>query len=219
MIKNKHNTLVINEIFYSIQGESSKTGMPCVFIRLTYCNIRCSYCDSEYAFYEGNEMLFDEILDRIKSYNCNLIEITGGEPLFQENCIEFMNLLLNINYEVMLETSGSLSVEKVDKRIKKIIDFKCPSSKMEKKNFWENVNYISNNDEIKFVIGNKSDYNWAKTKILEFDLLNKSSILMSVIFGKLQLVELAEWILKDKLKIRLQIQLHKYIWEPETRGV
>ena len=219
MIKNKHNTLVINEIFYSIQGESSKTGMPCVFIRLTYCNIRCSYCDSEYAFYEGNEMLFDEILDRIKSYNCNLIEITGGEPLFQENCIEFMNLLLNINYEVMLETSGSLSVEKVDKRIKKIIDFKCPSSKMEKKNFWENVNYISNNDEIKFVIGNKSDYNWAKTKILEFDLLNKSSILISVIFGKLQLVELAEWILKDKLKIRLQIQLHKYIWEPETRGV
>lgn len=219
MIKNKHNTLVINEIFYSIQGESSKTGMPCVFIRLTYCNIRCSYCDSEYAFYEGNEMLFDEILDRIKSYNCNLVEITGGEPLFQENCIEFMNLLLNINYEVMLETSGSLSVEKVDKRIKKIIDFKCPSSKMEKKNFWENVNYISNNDEIKFVIGNKSDYNWAKTKILEFDLLNKSSILMSVIFGKLQLVELAEWILKDKLKIRLQIQLHKYIWEPETRGV
>lgn len=211
--------LKINEIFYSIQGESSFAGLPCIFIRLTYCNLRCSYCDTEYAFYEGEDISIKEILKTVKNYNCKLIEITGGEPLMQDNIYDLMNELCNNNYTVLLETSGSLTIENVDPRVHIIMDLKCPSSGMVKKNLYSNIDFIKIKDEIKFVIGNREDYDWAKGIILQYNLYEKCEILFSTVFGKLDLKDLAEWILSDNLKVRLQAQLHKYIWNPEKRGV
>lgn len=212
--------LKVNEIFYSIQGESIKAGLPCIFIRLTYCNIRCIYCDTEYAFYEGKDMTIDEILNDIKKYNCSLVEITGGEPLVQENVHELMKILSDNGYTVMLETGGSLPIENVDKRVKVIMDLKTPYSKMEKKNRYENISYLKSSDEVKFVIGSREDYDWAKDKIMEYDLLNKvEQVLFSPVFDKVENIELAKWILDDSLNVRFQLQMHKYIWHPEERGV
>ncbi|TAK58187.1 MAG: radical SAM protein [Bacteroidetes bacterium] len=219
MITNNPNTLVINEIFHSIQGESCHAGLPCVFVRLTYCNIRCSYCDSEYAFYEGKEMTMDEILERVQHYGCKLVEVTGGEPLFQSNVHELMKRLCDNGYEVLLETGGSLSLEHVDRRVKCVVDFKCPSSNMVKKNLWLIIEQLKPVDEVKFVIGDRNDYDWAKQKIAEYKIGERCRILMSVVFGKLEPVELAEWILTDRLDVRFQLQMHKFIWEPEKRGV
>ena len=208
----------INEIFYSIQGESSASGLPCVFIRLTYCNLRCSYCDTEYSFYEGTDMSIDDIMNNIKKYKCKLVEVTGGEPLMQEESIDLMKTLIDNNYTVMLETSGSLPIDKVPKEVIKIVDFKCPSSKMEKKNDWTIINDLTKNDEVKFVIGNKEDYIWSKEQIKKYKL-TKNKILFSPVHNILDSQTLSEWILEDNLNVRLQIQLHKYIWEPDTRGV
>lgn len=219
LIKTPPHTLVINEIFHSIQGESSYTGSPCVFVRLTYCNLRCSFCDSEYAFYDGKQMTIEEILSVVKDYRCKLVEITGGEPLFQVNVHELMKRLCDEGLEVLLETGGSLDISKVDPRVKRIVDFKCPSSKMAKRNLWDNVKHLRSSDEVKFVIGNREDYEWSKEKIREYELDKKCLILMSVVFGELEPALLAEWLLEDKLNIRLQLQMHKYIWNPETRGV
>jgi len=210
--------LKINEIFYSIQGESSKSGMPCIFIRLTYCNLRCSYCDTDYSFHEGKDMSIDQILTKIKSYNCNLVEVTGGEPLLQKESIDLMYALLKKKYEVMLETGGSLPIKDVPKEVIKIIDFKCPSSNMHKKNDWSIIKNIQTHDEIKFVIGNIEDYEWTKNKINNYNLNNKD-ILLSPVHGILDPKTLSEWILKDGIKARLQLQLHKYIWHPDTKGV
>ncbi len=209
----------INEIYYSVQGESSKAGLPTVFVRLTYCNLRCSYCDTEYAFHEGKDMTIDAILDEVKRYNCNLVEITGGEPLFQNESLELMKRLCDEGFDVMLETGGSLPIKDVDKRVMIIMDLKCPSSKMMKKNLYENLNYIKPTDEIKFVIGNREDYEWAKETINKFALTEKSALLFSVVFGKLAPVQLVDWILEDKLKVRYQLQMHKIIWEPTAKGV
>jgi len=165
--------LKINEIFYSIQGEGSKVGLPCIFIRLTYCNLRCTYCDTEYAFYDGEEMSIPEIVNKIKEYKCNLVEITGGEPLVQSESLDLMKQLCDLNYEVMLETGGSLPVDEVDRRVKIILDFKCPSSKMAKKNHYNNVDFLKSNDEIKFVVGNKEDYEWSKQLIEKYNLTSK----------------------------------------------
>lgn len=217
--KKESKLLKINEIFYSIQGEGSKVGLPCVFIRLTYCNLRCAYCDTEYAFYEGKDYSIDEILTDVKKYNCKLVEVTGGEPLFQDESFDLMEKLCDSGYEVMLETGGSISTENVDKRVKVILDLKCPSSNMEKKNFYENLNFIKPNDEVKFVIGDKEDYEWSKNLIGKFDLPSKCEILFSPVFDKLDYQDLSEWILKDNLNVRFQIQLHKHIWEPDKRGV
>ena len=218
-IQTKPHSLVINEIFHSIQGESSHMGRPCVFVRLTYCNIRCSYCDTEYAFYEGKEMSIDEILETVRRYECKLVEVTGGEPLFQENVHELMKRLCNEGFEVLLETGGSLDISCVDARVKRIVDFKCPSSKMMKKNLWENVNNLKAGDEVKFVISNREDYDWAKEIIQKHQIEKRCPILMSVVFGELEPIQLAEWILEDKLNVRYQLQMHKYIWSPETKGV
>lgn len=209
----------VNEIFYSIQGESSFAGMPCVFIRLTYCNLRCTYCDTEYSFYEGEDFTIDEILKKVKSYNCNLVEVTGGEPLVQKESLELLKCLCDEGYQVLLETSGSLSIKDVDQRVIIIMDLKTPSSGMMKKNLFSNFDYLKLKDEVKFVIGNREDYDWAKKIISEYKLLDKCKILMGCVFGQLPNVELATWILEDKLPVRFQIQLHKYIWHPETRGV
>jgi len=211
--------LKINEIYHSIQGESSFTGLPCIFIRLTYCNLRCSYCDSEYTFYEGTDMSIDEILDKIKNYSCKLVEVTGGEPLFQKGCIDLLQKLVDLDYQVLLETSGSLTIKNVPKEVINIIDFKCPSSNMKKKNLWENINYLKVDDEVKFVIGNREDYEWAKNKIKKYNLTNTCKVLMSPIYKEIEPKMITEWILEDNLNIRFQVQLHKEIWPEEERGV
>ena len=209
----------VNEIYYSIQGESSLSGLPCIFIRLTYCNLRCTYCDSEYAFYDGDDLTIKEILGKIKEYNCNLVEVTGGEPLLQTECINLLNELINNNYEVMLETSGSLPIDLVPENVKKIIDFKCPSSGMNKNNLWSIVDDLKTHDEVKFVIGNREDYEWAKIKVAEFHLNELCTVLFSSIFNEIDPKIIVEWILADSLPVRMQIQIHKYIWGSETKGV
>jgi len=211
--------LKINEIFYSIQGEGISSGLPCIFIRLTFCNLRCSYCDTEYAFYEGRDMTIDEIFNEINKYDCNLVEVTGGEPLVQGESIDLMKKLCDSGYNVMLETGGSLSIQNVDKRVKTIIDFKCPSSKMIDKNDFSNVEYLRPTDEVKFVIGNQEDYEWSKKIIKKYKLDKKCEILFSPVFNQLTNKELVNWILADNLKVRFQTQLHKNIWEPDKRGV
>ncbi|PIW98263.1 MAG: 7-carboxy-7-deazaguanine synthase [Ignavibacteria bacterium CG_4_8_14_3_um_filter_37_9] len=211
--------LKVNEIYYTIQGESTKAGLPCVFIRLTYCNLRCSYCDTEYAFYEGKNLSLEEILTEVKKYRCKLVEVTGGEPLVQSESLELMKLLCDNNYEVLLETGGSLPIEKIDHRVKIIMDLKCPSSNMEKKNLYENIQFLKKSDEVKFVLGSREDYEWTKANILQYDLQNKCDVLFSVVFGKLQPVTVVEWILEDNLQIRFQLQMHKFIWHPEQKGV
>lgn len=211
--------LVINEIFHSIQGESSHAGRSCVFVRLTYCNLRCSYCDTEYAFHEGTEMAVGNIVQQVKSHECPLVEVTGGEPLLQEGVHELMTLLCNDGFEVLLETGGSLDISFVDPRVKRIVDFKCPSSGMMKKNLWSNVGQLRPIDEVKFVIGNREDFDWSVNAISEHGLQDRCPVLMSVVFGVLEPVVLAEWILESKLNARFQLQMHKYIWEPEARGV
>lgn len=210
--------LKINEIFYSIQGESSYNGMPCVFVRLTYCNLRCSYCDTEYSFYEGNDMSVKDIIKKIATYDCKLVEVTGGEPLLQKESINLMQELIKKNYTVMLETGGSLPINDVPKEVIKIIDFKCPSSNMHKKNDWSILQNIQTHDEIKFVVGNIEDYKWTKNKINKYSL-NDKDILLSPVHDILDPKTLSEWILEDGIKARLQLQLHKYIWDPETKGV
>ena len=219
LIQNKPHELIINEIFHSIQGESSHMGCPCVFVRLTYCNIRCSYCDTAYAFYEGREMTIAEVMEIVQSYQCKLVEITGGEPLFQTNVHELMKQLCDQGFEVLIETGGSLDISHIDSRVKRIIDFKCPSSNMTKMNFWDNVSHLKAGDEVKFVIGNREDYEWSKQMILDHQINQRCSILMAVVFNGLEPVRLAEWILEDKLNVRFQLQMHKYIWSPETKGV
>ena len=211
--------LKINEIYYSIQGESSFTGQPCIFIRLTYCNLRCTYCDSEYTFHEGKDMLIDDIIKKIKEFPCNLVEVTGGEPLFQKNCIALLEKLSNYNYKILLETSGSLSIKEVPKNVINIIDFKCPSSNMKKKNLWENIDYLKPNDEVKFVIGNRKDYDWAKTKIKKYNIDSNCNVLISPVYKEIESKTIIEWILEDGLNVRFQIQLHKEIWEDKTKGV
>lgn len=211
--------LKVNEIYMSIQGESSKAGLPCVFVRLTYCNLRCNYCDTEYAFYEGNDLSINEILNAVKKHNCKLVEITGGEPLFQNECIELMRRLCDEGFDVMVETGGSLPIKDIDKRVMIIMDLKCPSSNMMKKNLYENIDFMKSTDEIKFVIGTREDYEWTKGIIKKYKLTDRCRILLSVVFGKLESAKLVEWILEDKLEVRFQLQLHKFIWEPSKKGV
>ena len=212
-------SLKVNEIYYSVQGESTHVGRPCIFIRLTYCNLRCTYCDTEYAFYEGEDMEISEIMTRIKQWNSNLVEVTGGEPLFQNECIDLLKELLKQNYEVMLETGGSLSIVDVPKEIIKIVDFKCPSSGMAKKNLWSIVNDLQPHDEVKFVIGNREDFDWAATILNKYSLNEKCTILFSPTFGKIDSSLIVEWILDKNLPVRMQLQMHKHIWELEKKGV
>ncbi len=209
----------INEIYYSVQGESTHAGRPCIFIRLTYCNLRCTYCDTEYAFYEGKDMQITHIMNEIQQWDCNLVEVTGGEPLFQEECIILLNELVKSNYEVMLETGGSLPISDVPKKVIKIVDFKCPSSAMEKKNLWSILDDLQSHDEIKFVIGNREDFDWAKDRISEYSLDKLCTLLFSPTFGKIDPQQIVDWILADNLPVRMQMQMHKVIWNPEETGV
>jgi 7-carboxy-7-deazaguanine synthase len=210
----------INEIFYSIQGESSFAGKPCAFIRLTGCNLRCSYCDTAYAFYEGMEMAPAEILERIKAYPTRLVLVTGGEPMLQESVHELFALLLQSGHTVLLETGGQLLLADVDARVHKIVDFKCPSSGMESHNLYENASYLTRNDEVKFVVLDRNDFDWACDVIRRCDLTAcVASVLFSPVFQKISLEDLARWILDCGLDVRMQIQLHKIIWPEAKRGV
>jgi len=211
----------VNEIFISIQGESTRAGLPCVFIRLTGCNLRCSYCDTTYAYEEGALMEIRDILEKVKSLNCPLVEITGGEPLIQDETPQLIKGLLDAGYTVLLETNGSKDISTVDRHCIKIMDIKCPSSGEEAHNDLENLIRLNQGDELKFVIADKRDYDFAfeTLTMIPADKKDSISINFSPCFGRLEPRELSEWILKDKLNIRLNMQLHKYIWPPDKRGV
>jgi 7-carboxy-7-deazaguanine synthase len=211
----------VNEIFYSIQGESTFAGFPCIFIRMTGCNLRCAYCDTTYAYEEGDDIPIESILTTIKKFSCNLIEVTGGEPLIQDKTPDLISALINNGYTVLLETNGSQDISTVDTRCIRIVDIKCPSSEMDNKNYWKNLDYITPNDQLKFVIAHRQDYLYAK-KVLDSPAIKgrkKLLINFSPVFNKIDLKDLAEWILADNLTVRLQIQLHKYIWGEHIKGV
>ena len=204
--------LTVNEIFYSIQGESTRSGEPCIFIRLTACNLRCTYCDTAYAFYDGKKMSIQEILKEIQKFNCKTVEVTGGEPLLQEEVYPLMDILVDNFYAVLLETSGSILINKVNSKVIKIIDFKTPSSHMAHHNLWENLNHLNTQDEIKFVVGDRSDYEWSKSVITQYGVFNRChKVLMSPTHDVLSPGILGRWIRDDSLPVKLQVQLHKYL--------
>jgi len=213
------DTVSVNEIFYSIQGEGERSGWPCVFIRLAFCNLRCAWCDSEYTFYEGSEMSLDQVMDAISGFPCRLVEVTGGEPLVQEGAFPLMRRLCDAGYEVMLETSGSLDISGVDSRVRRIMDLKCPGSGMMARNRMENLKELRETDELKFVIKDRLDYEWAKDLVLRDKLNDICPVLFSPVWDAVPFAELAEWILDDGLPVRLQLQIHKFIWDPHARGV
>ncbi len=207
------NTVIkINEIFFSLQGESSRIGLPTVFIRLTGCPMRCNYCDTAYAFNGGENLTIHAILEKVASYKTQYITVTGGEPLAQRECLDLLTTLCDSNYEVSLETGGALSTKNVDPRVKVILDIKTPGSGEVKNYHWPNLNYLKAKDEIKLVITDHEDYLWAKNTIQEKNLLGNFDILFSPSFEQVESQDLAEWILKDQLPVRLQLQLHKILW-------
>jgi len=209
----------INEIYRSIQGESSYTGLPCVFVRLTYCNLRCSYCDTEYAFYEGQNYTVDEAVQEVLRYQCPLVEITGGEPLLQKEVYPMMDRLVGHGFTVLLETSGSIDVGNVNLAVVRIMDLKCPSSGECERNLYTNLDKLQPRDEIKFVIGTREDYLWTKKILEEHRLTERFPVLLSTVFNQIQPRQIVEWLLEDNLNVRFQLQAHKYIWEPSTKGV
>ena len=210
--------LRVTEIFHSIQGESSHAGRPCAFVRLTGCNLRCRWCDSEYTFTGGEKMSIDEILAQIKSYGCNLVELTGGEPLAQAESLDLIRRFCDEGFELLIETSGSIDIAPVDRRATIILDIKCPGSGEMEKNRWENLQHLKPGDEIKFVIADRSDYDWARQVIAERGL-DRWTVLLSPVWGEMDLQSLAEWMLADRVPARLQTQLHKHIWGADVRGV
>jgi 7-carboxy-7-deazaguanine synthase len=209
-------TLRINEIFYSLQGESRTVGLPTVFIRLTGCPLRCHYCDTEYAFYKGKEQSLDAILAQVKQYNTSYVTVTGGEPLAQKACLDLLSQLCDQDYQVSLETSGALDVSEVDQRVSKVMDLKTPDSGESDKNLWSNLDYLNQHDQLKFVICSLEDYEWAKTMLDIYALTKRCELLFSPIHGELSPQDLAEWILEDQLTVRFQLQLHKYLWNDEV---
>ena len=213
-------TLLVNEIFYSIQGESTHNGRPCVFVRLTGCNLRCTYCDTQYAYEEGVKKEIKDIIEQVAVYSCRLIEVTGGEPLLQRETPRLIFQLLENGYEVMMETNGSLDISRVDNRCIKIVDIKCPSSGESDKNDMKNLKRLGSKDQIKFVIGTRSDYEYARSTIdSKCPDFSKDRILFSPASERIEPAQLAEWILQDNLNVRLHLQLHKIIWPHRERGV
>ena len=212
--------LTVNEIFYSIQGESTHTGRPCVFVRLTGCDLRCVWCDTPYAFHEGRKLDVDEVIAEVEQYRCNLVEITGGEPLLQQEVYPLMDRLLGTGATVLLETGGHVSVARVPAAIVKVMDVKCPGSGECDRNAWENLSSLSNRDQVKFVIVDRVDYEFARDVVLRHTLETRcGAVLFSAVHDTLPPARLAEWVLADRLPVRLQIQLHKELWGAETRGV
>lgn len=205
-------SLRITEIFYSLQGESNTVGMPTVFIRLTGCPLRCSYCDTAYAFVGSEKKTLAEIINQVKQYKTQYITVTGGEPLAQSACLSLMTNLLEEGYFVSLETSGALDISLVDKRVTKVMDLKTPSSREMDRNLFDNISYLNKQDQVKFVIANEQDFEWSKKVMDKHNLSERCDILFSPVMGEMNPTELAEKILQDSLPVRFQIQLHKYLW-------
>ena len=212
--------LTINEIFHSIQGESTHSGRPCVFVRLTACDLRCSWCDTPYAFTEGRKATVDEVVSRVEQFGCDLVEITGGEPLLQPDVYPLMRQLLESGRTVMLETGGHRSIKDVPAGVVRIVDVKCPGSGESARNHWENLELLSPSDEVKFVIRDRADYEFARDVVARYRLVGRTAaVLFSPVHDVLPAKDLAAWILADRLPVRLQLQAHKYIWDAHTRGV
>ena len=212
--------LTINEIFHSVQGESTYAGRPCVFVRLTACDLRCSWCDTPYAFYEGSKRSLDEVIGEVDRYGCSLVEVTGGEPLLQEDVYPLMQRLLESGKTVLLETGGHRSTERVPDEVVTILDVKCPGSGEVGKNDWKNLERLRPQDEVKFVVKDRADYEFARHVIARHELAGRAAAIhLSPVHGVLDPKTLSEWVLADKLAVRVQLQLHKYIWSPDTRGV
>ena len=212
-------SLRATEIFHSIQGESTHVGRPCVFIRLTGCPLRCGWCDTEYAFYGGSEWSLSQLLEKVEAYGCPLVEVTGGEPLHQPATFHLISQLCDKGLEVLIETSGAIDIRPVDDRAQVILDVKCPGSDMMDRMHWPNLGQLASKDQAKFVIKDRADYEWATEIIAQYQLAQRCPILMSPVFGELDLRALSEWVLQDGLPFRVQMQLHKMIWSPDTRGV
>lgn len=212
--------LTVNEIFHSIQGESTHAGRPCVFVRLTACDLRCAWCDTPYAFAEGHKMTVEEIVAKVSAYECAVVEITGGEPLLQREVYPLMEALLASRLTVMVETGGHISVEHVPPAVIKVMDVKCPGSGEAGKNCWDNMWRIAPHDEVKFVIRDRADYEYARDVVARYTLAGRcAAVLLSPVHGVLAPSRLAAWILEDRIPVRLQLQVHKYIWGAEVRGV
>lgn len=209
----------VTEIFHSIQGESTFMGRPCVLVRLTGCALRCTWCDTEYSFYGGTEMGLEQVLAEVAGYGCPLVEVTGGEPLHQPDAFVLLSRLCDAGYEVLLETSGAVDIGPVDRRTHIIMDVKCPGSGMTDRMYWPNLDKLAVKDEAKFVLLDRADYEWARDIVAQHALADRCAVLFSPVFGKLDLQSLAEWMLADRLPVRFQAQLHKFIWSPDRRGV
>jgi 7-carboxy-7-deazaguanine synthase len=209
----------INEIFKSIQGESSYAGVPCTFVRTTACNLRCTWCDTAHAFYEGEEQSVESVLETVRRLGCRNVEVTGGEPLLQEEVYPLIRALLDEGYRVLVETGGSLPIERLDPRAVVILDIKCPGSGMSQTVCWDNLEHLKPHDEVKFVIADRADYAWAREVLAHYSALRTRCVLFSPVFGQMAPQALAAWILEDNLPVRMQLQMHKYIWDPAMRGV
>lgn len=215
----EEGNLMIHEIYASIQGESTYAGLPCTFVRTTACNLRCSWCDTAHAFGNGQSMSIETVYEEVLKMSPRLVEVTGGEPLLQPGVLPLMKRLLDNGFQVLLETSGSLDIGEVDPRVVKIVDLKAPESGEVEANDWGNIEKLMPHDEIKFVLQSRKDYEWAKEVMADYELTGRCAILMGVVFGKLKPEDLVEWIVEDNLPVRMQLQMHKYIWDPRQRGV
>jgi 7-carboxy-7-deazaguanine synthase len=212
--------LTVNEIFHSIQGESTRAGDRCVFVRLTACDLRCSWCDTPYAFHEGRKMSVDDVMSAVEAYGCPLVEITGGEPLLQEGVYDLMERLLAAGHTVLLETGGHRPIDRVPAEVVKIVDVKCPGSGEADKNHWANLDRLAPHDEVKFVVLDRADYEFARDVLTRTRLPSRAAaILFSPVHDVLDPKTLSEWVIADRLPVRVQLQLHKLIWSPTTRGV
>ena len=214
--------LRVSEIFHSIQGEGSRAGLPCVFVRLHGCGLRCVWCDTPYALDHrngGEEMAVGDILHRVAAWNCDFVELTGGEPLEQEGCFDLLTRLCDAEYTVAVETGGHVDISRVDSRVIVIMDLKAPGSGMAKRNRFENLDYLKSGDEVKFVLASREDYEWARATVREHALTERCGVLLSPVFSTLAPRDLAQWVLEDGLRVRMQLQMHKFIWDPDARGV
>lgn len=212
-------TLRIHEIYASLQGESTFAGLPCVFVRTTGCPLRCTYCDTTQAFFDGEDLPLDRIVERVLAFGLPLVEITGGEPLIQKNVLPLISTLCDLGQQVLLETSGAFEISQVDPRTRIIMDIKCPDSGEHERNLWQNLQSLKAIDEIKFVLASRRDYEFARQKITERKLADQHHVLLSVVFAGLAAKDVAAWMLEDKLNVRFQLQLHKFIWDSDARGV
>jgi 7-carboxy-7-deazaguanine synthase len=212
--------LKINEIYLSVQGESTWAGLPCVFVRLTGCDSRCTYCDTEYAFYEGVRKSIREVFAEVMAFECPLVEITGGEPLLQKNVLPLMTEICDADRTVLIETSGTHDISGIDPRVHRIMDLKTPSSGELGNNLYSNISVLNHRDEVKFVIGSREDYEWSREQIWSHALAKRvRAVLLSPVFGRIEPRQIVEWMLEDRLPARFQLQIHKFIWEPRARGV